>query len=278
MRHALLLALLAATLWPGGAGAAPTRFRWPAVDPNGDLFMSVPVVHVDHDKKTDGTNTLCTNYAGKGLPWCYDGHDGTDYLLKWSFSTMDKHDVQVVAGAAGVVTEAVDGNYDRCHETSGFKVTCDGHPMKSNTVSVRHADGLLSRYAHLKKGSVKVKVGQQVRCGDLLGYVGSSGRSARPHLHFEVRDAQGKLLDPYAGPLSQPTSYWTQQQGQNGMPGTRCQGEKILDAGVEAGLGGDGTPVATLPVGCALGQDPAAAPEPLPLLLVLLMLAFLRVR
>ena len=224
MRVTQLLLLLLATLAASPADA-DTRFRFPAVDPDGELFMAVPIVHMDHDPKPDPTGTTCENYKGDGLPWCYDGHDGTDYLLMWGFSTMDKFDVQVVAAADGEVALAEDGNYDRCHETSGFKVTCDGHPIKANQVSVRHADGLLSRYVHLKKGSVKVKVGDKVVYGQLLGYVGSSGNSARPHLHFEVEDAAGKTLDPYAGKNTQPTSYWVSQTPDSyGKPAARCQG------------------------------------------------------
>ena len=264
--------LLLATLVPGVALAGPTRFRFPAVDPDGVHFMKVPIVGVDHDPAVDPTGTTCVNYNGDGLPWCYDGHEGTDYLLMWGFSTMDQHDVQVVAAADGEVTQAEDGNYDRCHETSGFVVTCDGHPMKANQVAVRHADGLLSRYAHLKKGSVKVKVGQKVRCGDLLGYVGSSGRSARPHLHFEVQDAAGKAVDPYAGIKSQATSYWVDQTPDaHGKPAARCQGA----GGGDGGPGEPGEP--PLGWGCHVGNSDAGL-LPFPLLLLLGWIAFLRVR
>lgn len=281
MLRAALTTLLFVSLLPISAAAAPTRFRFPAEDPNGDLFMAVPVVGVDHDNKTDSTGTLCTNYKGDNLPWCYDGHDGTDYLLIWGFATMDAHDVKVVAGAAGEVTRAVDGNYDRCHETSGFKVTCDGHEMKANMVTVRHADGIQSSYVHLKKGSVQVKVGQQVACGELLGYVGSSGKSARPHLHFEVKSAAGATIDPYAGKNSQPTSYWTAQQGNNGMPGTLCQGQKPPDAGPGDGAGPAadfGTPgPPDLPIGCNLPAPHEGGSQPI-LLLLLGLIVYLRVR
>ena len=272
----MVLVLVAVLAGPRPAWATPTRFRFPAVDPDGELFMSVPIVHKDHDPATDPSGTQCENFEGKGLPWCYDGHDGTDYLLMWGFSTMDKFDVQVVAAAAGVVTRADDGNYDRCHETAGFKVTCDGHPIKANQVTLRHPDGVQSRYVHLKKGSVKVKVGDQVSCGQLLGHVGSSGKSARPHLHFEVADAAGKAVDPYAGKNSQPTSYWVAQSPDAyGKPGARCQG---------APVGGDGgsadgglPPVATLPMGCRVNGSGGGS-LPVILLLAAGMIAFLRVR
>ncbi|MEH1870231.1 LysM peptidoglycan-binding domain-containing M23 family metallopeptidase [Nostoc sp.] len=54
-------------------------------------------------------------------------------------------------------------------------------------VIINHSGGLQSRYAQLD--SIKVSVGQQVKKGDLLGTVGTSGKpsSSQPHLHFEVR-------------------------------------------------------------------------------------------
>ncbi len=285
-----LFTLLALLLVPASAAAQPTRFRFPAEDPTGDLFMLVPVVHMDHDPKVDPTGTTCDNFAGKGLPWCYDGHKGTDYLLMWGFSTMDKHDVQVVAAAHGVVTRAEDGNYDRCHDIGGFKVSCDGYPMKANQVTVRHADGISSRYLHLKKGSVKVKVGQKVSCGQLLGYVGSSGKSARPHLHFQLEDAANKAIDPYAGKNSQPTSYWTKQDGKDGKPGTLCQGEDGKDAGPDGDSGGhsnagdsgngagDGGAWRAHGGGCTISSPNRPGSFPLIPSILLLLLAFLRVR
>jgi murein DD-endopeptidase MepM/ murein hydrolase activator NlpD len=41
-------------------------------------------------------------------------------------------------------------------------------------------------YAHFKTGSVAVERGQQVKRGDVLGHIGSSGNSSTPHLHFQV--------------------------------------------------------------------------------------------
>ncbi len=62
-----------------------------------------------------------------------------------------------------------------------------------NTVLVEHAGGLRTRYAHL--GSIHAKVGDAITPDNVLGTVGSTGRSTGPHLHFEViRD--GKQVDP----------------------------------------------------------------------------------
>jgi len=52
-------------------------------------------------------------------------------------------------------------------------------------VEIRHGNGLMTRYAHMSK--FKSKVGDRVEAGDVVGLIGSSGRSTGPHLHFEVR-------------------------------------------------------------------------------------------
>ncbi len=54
-----------------------------------------------------------------------------------------------------------------------------------NTVEITHGNGLMTRYAHMSK--FNAKVGQQVTPGELIGAIGSTGRSTGPHLHFEVR-------------------------------------------------------------------------------------------
>ena len=56
-----------------------------------------------------------------------------------------------------------------------------------NVVVLHHAPGLYSLVAHLAQGSAKVAEGDRVRRGDVLGLCGSSGRSPRPHLHFQLQ-------------------------------------------------------------------------------------------
>lgn len=67
------------------------------------------------------------------------------------------------------------------------------HAEFGNLIEVDHGEGLLSRYAHLSR--MDVRVGQLLRRGDLIGAIGSTGRSTGPHLHFEVRQ-QGVAQNP----------------------------------------------------------------------------------
>jgi murein DD-endopeptidase MepM/ murein hydrolase activator NlpD len=62
-----------------------------------------------------------------------------------------------------------------------------------NLIVLKHAFGLKTRYGHLS--SYAVKPGQQVKRGDVIGYVGSTGRSTGAHVHYEIL-ANGKLINP----------------------------------------------------------------------------------
>jgi murein DD-endopeptidase MepM/ murein hydrolase activator NlpD len=62
-------------------------------------------------------------------------------------------------------------------------------------VEVSHGGGLTTRYAHLSK--IEVAPGQTISRGDLVGRVGSTGRSTGPHLHYEVR-VGGEAVNPRA--------------------------------------------------------------------------------
>ena len=62
-------------------------------------------------------------------------------------------------------------------------------------VEMEHGGGLQTRFGHMSR--MNVAAGQQVRKGDLIGYVGSTGQSTGPHLHYEIR-VNGQAVNPAA--------------------------------------------------------------------------------
>ncbi len=75
------------------------------------------------------------------------------------------------------------------------KVIVSGYDDASgNKIAIRHADNSVSYYMHLN--SRGVGVGQNVMGGQIIGRVGSTGRSTGPHLHLGFKDARGKWINP----------------------------------------------------------------------------------
>jgi murein DD-endopeptidase MepM/ murein hydrolase activator NlpD len=78
--------------------------------------------------------------------------------------------------------------------------TADGYVSKAepfssygNYVSIEHGARIQTRYAHMSR--IAVAAGTRVTKGDIIGYVGSTGRSTGPHLHYEVR-IDGQAVNP----------------------------------------------------------------------------------
>jgi murein DD-endopeptidase MepM/ murein hydrolase activator NlpD len=203
---ALMLAVVAGCRDTTGPPEDDSLFTAPIVGvPMADLFYGA---YLDHDPGGGVRDHAC------GLK-AYDGHSGVDILLR-NFKVQDTG-VPVLAAADGTVTWVRDGLFDR-------STTWEGTSGFGNVVEITHPGGLSTIYGHLRRGSVAVTDGQSVKRGELLGLVGSSGRSNWPHLHFEVRK-DGASLDPFAGECSPTESLWADQLAyQNAF--------KVTDAGL----------------------------------------------
>ena len=108
----------------------------------------------------DGVDLVNTNSKG-------------DHILGWE-----------VAHSAGTVVS--------------YRNNCTGFEKGSygNYVKLKHDDGYYTLYAHMAYNTVKVKTGDKVKKGQVLGYMGNTGYSFGGHLHFEVRTPSDVRIDP----------------------------------------------------------------------------------
>lgn len=173
---------------PSG-GTEPLLLDWPLPGEQGEDWVINSYVDLD-------PSSGVVDYQG-GMR-SYDGHRGTD----WDVSTFREMDagVPVLAVSSGEVIGYADSNPDR-------NLYCTGD---WNFVSVRADNGYEIIYGHLAQDSVEVNLGQRVEPGDVLGVVGSSGCSTQPHVHLEIIDQQGNVVDPFVeGLWRNPPPYQT---------------------------------------------------------------------
>jgi murein DD-endopeptidase MepM/ murein hydrolase activator NlpD len=76
---------------------------------------------------------------------------------------------------------------------SGYVSIAEEYFFNGNTIYLDHGEGVVSVYCHMKKFAVEL--GDFVNKGDIIGYVGTTGRSTGPHLHFGVM-LNGAAVDP----------------------------------------------------------------------------------
>lgn len=132
------------------------------VDKRNQLAAATPSIWPTHGWLSSSAGNRTDPITGEK-----DFHPGLDI-------SADKGDPVYATADGKVVNASAAGNY-------------------GNLVILDHGYGLETRYGHLS--AFKVKMGQPVKRGDLIGLVGSTGRATGPHLHYEVR-ANGRILNP----------------------------------------------------------------------------------
>jgi len=119
-----------------------------------------------------------------GYTWPARGTLTSGYGWRWG----RMHRGIDVAGPVGTpIVAAADGTVERAGWNSG------GY---GNLVDIRHPDGSMTRYAHNSR--ILVRAGQQVRQGQQIAEMGSTGRSTGPHLHFEIHLPGQGTVNPIA--------------------------------------------------------------------------------
>jgi len=171
------------------AVAAPVRGRWVALNSPGS---SVPSHGVRAYGQAFAVDVLHPRPAGAPV------------ALGWSLRTLAACDHSsfgepVLAVADGTVVAAGGGQRDHRARSTWPGLLCmlvEGSVREAggarwilgNHVVLQHDDQTFSAYAHLRRGSLRVRPGDQVESGQQLAEVGNSGNSSEPHLHFQLMD------------------------------------------------------------------------------------------
>lgn len=206
-RNRALLGLAAAPVAQAGEGEGPAFASGGVASDQAPYYLFYPMAgNIGADVMNGGFVDLDAapgafhDFACR--PFTYDGHAGTDTGIR-SFGEQFIG-IPVFAARDGVVVFAQDGWPD----------TNVNGGVQGNIVAIDHGlvNGahLESQYYHLKKDSVAVSVGQQVKAGQQIGKVGSSGNSFGPHLHFQTM-IDGQVAEPFAGPCGSADSGWSNQ-------------------------------------------------------------------
>lgn len=100
---------------------------------------------------------------------------------------------EAYAVADGIVTETKDGIPENVPGLNSRAVPITLETVGGNHVILDIGGGNFAFYAHLQPGSLRVKLGDHVRRGQVVGLVGNSGNSTEPHLHFHIENGSSPL-------------------------------------------------------------------------------------
>ena len=151
-----------------GCCGVPFAHRLALLEVDGELFLAQRFA-IDFVRLDAGANTFSGDPASNASYFIYGD--------------------EVVAVAAGTITATRDGMAENIPPSSPPDIGID--TAAGNFVNQDLGGGRFALYAHLQPGSLRVKPGDRVQPGQVLGLVGNSGNSSEPHLHFHVMDGQG---------------------------------------------------------------------------------------
>jgi hypothetical protein len=175
------------------------------IDPplRGDHWMAVngPSDTSSHRRSIlpyEGKSYIAQRYA---IDWAQLFPDNQllhgDKLVNHNYSSYGQ---TIYAVADGTITEIKDGIPENVPgDSRAVEITLQ--TVGGNHVIEKIAEGVYATYGHMQPGSIRVKQGDRVRRGQILGLVGNSGNSTGPHLHFQLCDANSILACegiPYA--------------------------------------------------------------------------------
>lgn len=139
----------------------------------------------------DGKERIAERFA---IDWMSLGSDGRLFHGDpKSNANFYDYGAEVLAVADGRISDLKDGLPDNAgsNEESSRTITLDN--VVGNYLILDLGHGRFALYAHLQPGSLRVKLGDRVKAGQVLARLGNSGNSDAPHLHFQVMDANSPL-------------------------------------------------------------------------------------
>ena len=131
-----------------------------------------------------GAASYASDSAPHTMPsiWPAAGFVSSPYGLRFN-GTEFHQGIDIAADMGAPIVATADGVVTAAGWNGGY----------GNMVDVDHGGGIVTRYGHAS--ALAVTVGQQVRRGEVIAYVGSTGRSTGPHVHYEVR-VDGQPVNP----------------------------------------------------------------------------------
>ena len=170
-------------------------------DDNGNVFQTGNIIFAD--LKLSGVNNSLYYFDEKGSKGHYDenGKSVEKALMKTPINGAR------LSSAFGMRKHPIDG-YNKMHKGTDFAAPM-GTPILAsgngiitrarwcggggNCIKIKHNSTYETIYAHMKKFARGIKEGMRVKQGQIIGYVGSTGKSTGPHLHYEVIENGKKI-------------------------------------------------------------------------------------
>ncbi|MFI7291449.1 M23 family metallopeptidase [Streptomyces anulatus] len=215
---AVVFALMAATTILQRRAAAPRIEPRPPVEVDPPVTGRWSALNSPADKTpSHGTHVYGQTYAIDIVadPETGEGEPPARPAFRWFWPFFRRNGafpafgVPLLAVADATVVKASDGQRDHLSRNSlagvaylvliegNFRSIVGAHRIIGNHVILDLGEGTYAVYAHIQRGSLRVKAGEAVRAGQLLGRVGNSGNTTEPHLHFHLMD--GPDLDNARG-------------------------------------------------------------------------------
>lgn|SRR5215469_16746033 len=132
----------------------------------------------------DGKAMIGQRYA---IDWVQVGDDGHTYTGDKSDNRSYRcYNQPIHAAADGKIMEVKDGVAENIPNSGKIAVEMRWDTIAGNHIIEDFGNGRYAAYAHLRPGSITVKVGDSVHAGDVIAHLGNTGNSSEPHLHFQI--------------------------------------------------------------------------------------------